>query len=163
MKPIRSSKALEARSPKRRIAVTPALVLIVDDDENQREMYSMYLAAKGFRIALAGDGVSAVRCAQSVQPDVIVMDLALPRLDGWEATRRLKQNPLTAHMPILAFTAHVFGAAGERAIDAGCDDYVIKPCLPEQLVRHIRSLLARSVRKRHSDRGARIFPRTGSE
>ena len=133
-RPSSKSRILTGRAP---------VVLIVDDRADQREMYAMYLAARGCRVAMAGDGVTAIRVAEAVQPDVIVMDLSLPRLDGWEATRRLKQKSKTAHIPILACTAHLIGGSAEQAIVAGCDAYVIKPCLPEDLLQQIRTLLGR--------------------
>jgi len=77
-----------------------------------------------------------------MQPDLIVMDLSLPRLGGWEATRRLKGNSSTTHIPVLACTAHAFGSAVERALVAGCDAYLVKPCLPEDLTREVRRLLS---------------------
>jgi len=77
-----------------------------------------------------------------MQPDLIVMDLSLPRLGGWEATRRLKANSSTTHIPVLACTAHAFGSAVERALVAGCDAYLVKPCLPEDLTREVRRLLS---------------------
>jgi len=104
------------------------VVLIVDDDADTREMYSTYLMSHGVRVLLAGDGFTATRVATSLGPDVIVMDLSLPRVDGWEATRRLKADRKTAHIPIIALTGRVSGGSAESAIDAGCDVYVLKPC-----------------------------------
>jgi CheY-like chemotaxis protein len=127
---------------------TPApLVLVVDDYAATRQMYFTYLTSKGMRALVAGEGLTAVRLAEREQPDVIVMDLSLPMLDGWEAIRRLKGNSRTAHIPIVACTGNVVGGSGERAIAAGCDAYVIKPCLPEQLFEQIRILLTRSARR----------------
>ena len=121
------------------------LVLIVDDHAVTGEMYSMYLAAQGLRCVAAADGVTAIRVAEAVRPDVIVMDLSLPRRDGWEAIRRLKQRSSTSHIPIIACTGNVAGGSAEWAIEAGCDAYVIEPCLPEQLFEQIRILLARKA------------------
>jgi len=106
-------------------------------------MYASYFAAQGIRVLVAGDGVNAVHIAQVMQPDVIVMDLSLPSLDGWEATRRLKHDARTAHIPILACTGHATDLAVDWALDAGCDAYVVKPCLPQELLRLIRGLLER--------------------
>lgn len=119
------------------------LVLVVDDNAEEREMYCSYFASQGVQFLVAGDGVTALRVMQTVCPDAIIMDLSLPRLDGWETTRQLKQNPRTAHIPILACTGHAFGPAVEHALDAGCDAYVVKPCLPAEVLRQIRALLAR--------------------
>jgi len=119
------------------------LVLVVDDNAEEREMYCSYFASQGVQFLVAGDGVTALRVMQTVCPDAIVMDLSLPRLDGWETTRQLKQNPRTAHIPILACTGHAFGPAVEHALDVGCDAYVVKPCLPAEVLRQIRALLAR--------------------
>src|SRR5438094_4044495 len=105
-------------------------------------MYAMYLAANGFRYVMAGDGATAIRVALGAQPDVIVMDLSLPQIDGWEATRWLKQNSSTAHIPIVACTGRVEGHSGVDAIAAGCDD-VLKPCLSEHPLKEIRTLLDR--------------------
>jgi len=119
------------------------LVLVVDDNAEEREMYCSYFASQGVQFLVAGDGVTALRVMQTVCPDAIVMDLSLPRLDGWETTRQLKCNPRTAHIPIIACTGHAFGPAVEHALDAGCDAYVVKPCLPAELLKEIRALLAR--------------------
>src|SRR2546429_604053 len=118
-------------------------VLIADDNLADREMYASYFAAQGLRVLVAGDGVNAVHIAQVMQPDVIVMDLSLPSLDGWEATCRLKHDVRTAHIPILACTGHATDLAVDWALDAGCDAYVVKPCLPQELLRLIRGLLER--------------------
>jgi two-component system, cell cycle response regulator DivK len=123
------------------------VVLIVDDDADTREMYSTYLTSQGVRVLLAGDGFTATRVATSLHPDVIVMDLSLPRVDGWEATRRLKADRKTAHIPIIALTGRVSGGSAEWAIDAGCDAYVLKPCLPDHLLKEIRTQLARSSQR----------------
>jgi two-component system cell cycle response regulator DivK len=116
----------------------------VDDDRDQREMYSRYLTWRGFRVETAGDGLQALNLVRVSTPDAIVMDLALPHLDGWEASRRLKEDPLTRRIPILACTGHVLRASLERAMDAGCDAWVVKPCLPEDLLDEIRRMLSRA-------------------
>ena len=125
-------------------------MLIADDNLAEREMYASYFAAQGIRALVAADGVNALHIAQVMQPDVIVMDLSMPSLDGWEATRRLKHDPRTAHIPILACTGHATDLAVDWALDAGCDAYVVKPCVPQELLRQIRGLLAR----RKSQHGA---------
>jgi two-component system cell cycle response regulator DivK len=137
------------RSKARRRRPSP-LVLIVDDNTDTRALYAMYFVSKGFRVETAGDGDTGVDKARELTPDVVVMDLALPHVDGFEATRRLKADRRTAHIPIIACTAHVFGAPVQRALEAGCDAFVAKPCLPQDLVREVRKILAHSERPRQT-------------
>jgi CheY-like chemotaxis protein len=118
-------------------------VLIVEDHRDQREMYAMFFTAKGFRVITAADGPTALLAARTERPDVIVMDLSLPHMDGWEATRRLKRDPRTEHIPVVACTAHVLGRSCERAVDAGCNAYLTKPCLPVELFAEVQRVLAR--------------------
>jgi CheY-like chemotaxis protein len=120
-----------------------SLILVVDDDRDNREMYRHYLEWVGFRVVEAVNGLEAFERASALNPAVIVTDLALPRLDGWEAARRLKANPGTRHIPILAISAHAYGDDVARAYAAGCDVYLPKPCLPEDLARKIRTILKR--------------------
>ncbi len=117
------------------------LVLVVDDMEDGREICAEYLAFCHYRVATAEDGLEALAKADQLLPDVILMDLSLPRLDGWEATRRLKQSDRTRHIPVIALTAHALMDAKHSAFDAGCDSVVIKPCLPKDLEIEIRRLL----------------------
>ena len=117
------------------------LVLLVDDDVNTREMYGMYLRTSGFRVLMATNGMEAIQTAEREHPDVIVMDLMMPHLDGWEATRRLKRDWRTRRIPIIACSGHLIGSSAERALDAGCDGYVTKPCLPADLLAEIRRIL----------------------
>src|SRR5687767_6486396 len=114
------------------------LALVVDDDRDTREMYGMYLTTRGFRVLMAANGMEAIEIAERELPAVIVMDLMMPRLNGWEATRRLKDNGRTRRIPIIACTGGGMGSFAERALDAGCDGYLPKPCLPEQLLAEIR-------------------------
>lgn len=120
-------------------------VLIVEDDPDTRDLYGMYFLGCGFRVQTAENGDVAVSRALASRPDVIVMDLSLPLLDGWEATRRIKSDSRTALIPIVACTAHEVGGAVERAIEAGCDAYVVKPCLPQDLLREVQRVLHRSA------------------
>ena len=117
------------------------LVLVVEDYQDAREMYAAYLQFSGFEVAEAGNGVEAIEKTQELLPDIVLMDLALPRMDGWEATRRLKNDPLTKHIPIVALTGHALAGHAEGARAAGCDAFVTKPCLPDALVAEIKRLL----------------------
>jgi CheY-like chemotaxis protein len=126
------------------------LVLIVDDYADAREMFAAYMTKRaGFRVIEANDGHAALKQAMAQIPDVIVMDLSLPGMDGWEATRRLKNDARTKHIPVLALTGHalVGGPERQRAIEAGCDAFLPKPCLPMDLVAEIQRLLAEAAEK----------------
>ena len=117
------------------------LVLVVEDYQDAREMYAAYLQFSGFDVAEAGNGIEAIEKTQELLPDIVLMDLALPRMDGWEATRRLKNDPRTRHIPIVALTGHALAGHAEGAREAGCDAFVTKPCLPDALVAEIKRLL----------------------
>ena len=114
-------------------------VLVVDDDRDARAMYRMYLVHVGCKVRTARDGHMAISKANTWTPDVIVMDLAMPKLDGWTATRSLKSAPATAHIPIIALSAAA--EAREEAREAGCDGFLAKPCQPDMLWWEIRALL----------------------
>lgn len=117
------------------------LILVVDDYQDAREMYAEYLQFSGFRVAEARNGNEALQQALSLKPDLILMDLSLPGMDGWEATRRLKADPTTCHIPVVALTGHALAGASEGARKAGCDSFVTKPCLPDDLVVEVRRML----------------------
>jgi CheY-like chemotaxis protein len=117
------------------------LILVVDDYQDAREMYAEYLQFSGFRVAEARNGNEAVEQAFALKPDLILMDLSLPGMDGWEATRRLKADETTRHIPIVALTGHALAGASEGARRAGCDSFVTKPCLPDDLVIEVRRML----------------------
>ena len=117
------------------------LVLVVEDYQDAREMYAAYLQFSGFEVAEAGNGIEAIEKTQELLPDIVLMDLALPRMDGWEATRRLKNDERTRHIPIVALTGHALAGHAEGAREAGCDAFVTKPCLPDALVTEIKRLL----------------------
>jgi CheY-like chemotaxis protein len=125
-------------------------VLLVEDNEDNRSMYREYLEWKGFGVVEAKDGVQALGQATTPALAAIVMDLALPRLDGWQVARQLKADPRTRHIPVLALSAHAFADHAKQALDAGCDDYLTKPCLPEDLARAIRSLIHGTGRRRRA-------------
>jgi two-component system cell cycle response regulator DivK len=116
-------------------------VLLVDDYPDAREMYTEYLEFSGFEVVGAGNGMEAIERAVDSSPDIILMDLSLPVMDGWEATRRLKADKRTASIPIVALTGHALAGISEGARRAGCDAFVTKPCLPEDLVKEIRKIL----------------------
>lgn len=118
------------------------LVLVVDDYQDAREMYAEYLEFSGFRVAEARNGLEALERAFELLPDVILMDLSLPVMDGWEATRRLKGDERTRDIPVVALTGHALAGHSEGARQAGCDAFVTKPCLPEALVTEVRRMLA---------------------
>ena len=117
------------------------LILVVDDYQDAREMYAEYLQYSGFRVAEAKNGNEAVAQARSLRPDLILMDLSLPGMDGWEATRVLKADDATKHIPIVALTGHALAGASEGARKAGCDSFVTKPCLPDDLVVEVKRML----------------------
>jgi two-component system, cell cycle response regulator DivK len=126
------------------------LVLVVDDYQDAREMYAEYLSFSGFRVAEASTGVEALEKAFELQPDVILMDLSLPGMDGWAATRRLKMDERTRNIPVVALTGHALAGASEGARQAGCDAFVTKPCLPDELVVQVRRMLERGHGARHA-------------
>jgi len=119
-----------------------ALVLVVEDYQDAREMYAAYLQFSGYDVAEATDGAEAIARTIELMPDIILMDLALPKMDGWEATRRLKSDVRTRHIPIVALTGHALAGHAEGARQAGCDSFVTKPCLPDALVAEIERMLA---------------------
>jgi len=116
-------------------------VLLVDDYPDAREMYSEYLQFSGFDVVEAANGMEALQKAADTRPDIILMDLSLPVMDGWEATRRLKADKRTASIPVVALTGHALAGISDGAKKAGCDAFVTKPCLPEDLVKEIRRVL----------------------
>ena len=118
------------------------LVLVVDDMDDGREICAEYLAFRQYRVATAADGFEALAKAAELLPDIILMDLSLPGIDGWETTRRLKGDALTRHIPVVALTAHALRSAHDQAIEAGCDAVITKPVLPKALEAEIRRILA---------------------
>jgi CheY-like chemotaxis protein len=116
-------------------------ILIVDDFDDSREMMAEFLRISGFSVLEASDGKEAVDRATSELPDVVVMDLTLPVMDGWEATRRLKANARTSHIPVVALTGHS-STHGDEALAAGCVALLTKPCMPDVLEAKLRELLA---------------------
>jgi two-component system, cell cycle response regulator DivK len=135
------------------------LVLVVEDYQDAREMYAAYLQFSGFEVAEAGNGIEAIEKTLELLPDIVLMDLALPRMDGWEATRRLKNDERTRHIPIVALTGHALAGHAEGAREAGCDAFVTKPCLPDALVAEIKRLLEQRRVKSDNEAEAGRGPR----
>lgn len=118
-------------------------ILLVEDNEMNRDMLSRRLSRRGFEVILAVDGGQGVEMAASICPDLILMDMSLPVIDGWEATRRIKADPATAAIPIIALTAHAMAGDQEQARAAGCDDYDTKPVELTRLLEKISAQLQR--------------------
>jgi len=118
-----------------------AKLLLVEDNEMNRDMLSRRLERKGFELIMAKDGGEGVALAESSMPDLILMDMSLPVLDGWEATKRIKANDVTKHIPVIALTAHAMSGDREKAIEAGCDEYDTKPIDLPRLLDKINSLI----------------------
>ena len=117
------------------------MILVVDDTLDARELYAEYLRIAGLRAEVAEDGHDGLAKAAALLPSVIVMDLAMPRMDGWEATRRLKADPRTRNIPVIALTGHVIERSRERAIEAGADGYLTKPCFPDSLLAEVHRVM----------------------
>jgi len=116
-------------------------ILLVEDNEMNRDMLSRRLVRKGFEVVIAVDGKAGVEMASSTNPDIILMDLSLPVMDGWEATRQIKANPATQGIPVIALTAHAMSGDEVKAREAGCDDYDTKPVNLNRLLEKIGSFL----------------------
>jgi len=119
-------------------------ILLVEDNEMNRDMLSRRLMRNGYEVLLAVDGEQAVSVATADMPDLVLMDMSLPVIDGWEATRRIKAVAATAHIPVIALTAHAMAGDREKAIAAGCDDYDTKPIELARLIGKIEALLDRA-------------------
>jgi CheY-like chemotaxis protein len=120
-----------------------ARILLVEDNDMNRDMLSRRLQRKGHEVLLAADGMQAILMAESEAPDLILLDMSLPVIDGWEAARRLKASPATARVPIVALTAHAMAGDREKALAAGCDDYDTKPVDFLNLMTKIDKILSR--------------------
>lgn len=116
-------------------------ILLVEDNELNRDMLSRRLQKRGYEVIMSVDGEQGMVAAQSTAPAIILMDMSLPGIDGWEATRRLKAAPQTAHIPIIALTAHAMPSDRDKALAAGCDDFDTKPVELERLLEKIAALL----------------------
>ncbi|HEY7569713.1 MAG TPA: response regulator [Gemmatimonadaceae bacterium] len=117
-------------------------ILIVEDNEDNRIVYSTMLRHFGFAVDEAENGAEGILKARTKLPDLILMDIAIPLVDGWEAVQRLKRDPVTAGIPIVALTAHAMPADREKAIQVGCDGYLAKPCEPRAVVEEVKRILA---------------------
>jgi two-component system cell cycle response regulator DivK len=121
--------------------MTSPKILVIEDNEWSRDMLARRLSRRGYQVIAAADGKRGMAMAQSQSPDLILMDMSLPEMDGWEATRRLKADPATRAIPIVALTAHAMATDRKKAMDAGCDDYHTKPVDFEGLVRSLEAFL----------------------
>jgi two-component system, cell cycle response regulator DivK len=121
-------------------------VLLVEDNEMNRDMLSRRLIRRGFEVIFAVDGQQGIDLARSERPDIILMDMSLPVIDGWEATRRVKADNATRSVPVIGLTAHAMSGDRERAIEAGCDDYDTKPVELDRLISKIERLLSAAKR-----------------
>jgi CheY-like chemotaxis protein len=118
-----------------------AKILLVEDNEMNRDMLSRRLLRKGFEVVMAVDGGQAVSMAEAERPDLILMDMSLPVMDGWEATRQVRTSTTIGHIPIIALTAHAMSGDREKALGAGCNDYDTKPIEMSRLLDKIDALL----------------------
>jgi two-component system cell cycle response regulator DivK len=120
-------------------------ILLVEDHEDNRIVYRTMLEHFGYTVLLAGDGAEGVRLARERRPDLILMDVSIPVMDGWEATRTLKADPATGKIPIIALTAHALAADRQRADEVGCDGYLAKPVEPRRVLEEVRRFLGDEV------------------
>ena len=130
---------------------TSAKILLVEDNEMNRDMLSRRLESRGYGVVMALDGQSGVEMAGTETPDLILMDMSLPILDGWEATRRIKGDPELRHIPVIALTAHAMSSDRDRALEAGCDDYDTKPIDLARLLGKMEALLHPTAGETTSD------------
>jgi len=130
-----------SRDSTERWAATVNRLLLVEDNELNRDMLSRRLIRKGFEILIAVDGAQGVEIAQAERPDLVLMDMSLPVMDGWEATRRIKASEITQGIPVLGLSAHALSEERDRAMAAGCDDYDTKPVELPRLLEKIEALL----------------------
>jgi len=121
-----------------------AKILLVEDNEMNRDMLSRRLERRGYQVVMAGDGQQGVEMAQTEAPDLILMDMSLPGIDGWEAARRIKQSPDTRGIPVIALTSHAMAGDREQALASGCDDYDTKPVDLPRLLEKMAVLLGKT-------------------
>jgi CheY-like chemotaxis protein len=118
-----------------------ATVLVIEDNQDNVDVVTRFLQREGYRVLHATDGAKGVTIAKTLRPDLILMDLSMPEMTGWEAAAAIRSNTPTAHVPIIAVTAHAFAEDVSRAMQAGCDSFVTKPVVYPRLMRKIRSML----------------------
>jgi two-component system cell cycle response regulator DivK len=118
-----------------------AKLLLVEDNEMNRDMLSRRLVRRGYDVAIAINGAQGIEMARTETPDLVLMDLSLPVIDGWEATRRIKASDETRHLPVIGLTAHAMAGDREKALEAGCDDYDTKPIELDRLLKKVEALL----------------------
>ncbi|HVQ14435.1 MAG TPA: response regulator [Vicinamibacterales bacterium] len=123
-----------------------ATIMVVEDNEFSRDALARRLERRGYRVVLAVDGERAIEVGRSELPDIVLMDLGLPRIDGWEATRRLKADPATRHIPIIVLSAHAMTNDRDKALQAGGDDFDTKPVRFQPLLEKIEALLANAAK-----------------
>lgn len=147
--PVRTAPRAAGRvAPPAKIDTSRPLVLVVDDYADAREMCCEILEFGGYRAEGAKDGFEALEKAQKLSPAVILMDLSIPGIDGWEATRRLKGDAKTQTIPIIALTGHALHGHSEGARKAGCDEFLTKPCLPDDLISAVNRILDRGAKRK---------------
>lgn len=137
-----------------------ARILLVEDNELNRDMLSRRLERRGYEVSMAVDGMQALERADADRPDLILMDMSLPEIDGWEATRRLKASPTTAAIPVVALTAHAMAGDRDKALEAGCDDFDTKPVDFQRLLGKMEALLNRSEAMAHDANVPYLIRRT---
>ena len=125
--------------------MTSPVVLLVEDNEDNRIIYSTILKHAGFQVEEVGDGESAIEIARTLQPALILMDVSIPKVDGWEATRRLKADPATRRIPVIALTAHALQSDREKAAEIGFDEYIPKPAPPNDVLQAVQRYLTPSA------------------
>lgn len=125
-------------------------ILLVEDNEMNRDMLSRRLTKRGFNVVIAVDGREGIDLTTKELPDVILMDMSLPEIDGWEATKRIKATASTKHIPLIALTAHAMAGDREKALQAGCDDYDTKPIDFQRLLEKIEKALGQTSAAEHS-------------
>jgi two-component system cell cycle response regulator DivK len=129
------------------MADTTATILLVEDNEDNLVIYSTILRHAGFDVLEARDGEAGIATAKEAQPSLILMDVSIPIVDGWEATRRLKSDPATSHIPIIAITAHAMPSDRQIAMEAGCDGYIAKPAEPRTVLAIVKQQLGQTTVK----------------
>jgi CheY-like chemotaxis protein len=129
--------------PRSAMSATGKTVLLVEDNEDNRIVYSTILRHFGYTVIEALNGEEGIAKAHSEKPDLILMDISIPIIDGWEATQVLKHDPATKHIPIIALTAHALASDREKAMEVGCDGYLAKPCEPRAVVAEVQRFLGK--------------------